>query len=256
MPFRFLSALVCLAAGTVSAQPAEVLDLPVDAETRTRAVGLYAVSAPDGGAPLSLRIEARGAGLVGSIQGNDPTRLLYQGSLTFRPEADPAFEIRLGTDPDVIIVSPGGEMTGTRVGAPGADLATAGPLFDALREADRALFEAIFVACDADAAVAMLDADVEFYHDKGGRTTGEAVHTAVGTQATECPRARGMTREVVEGSLVVSPIPGFGAVQTGTHRFAEPGGVTVARFAHVWHETPDGWRVHRALSFDHRPETD
>ncbi|MEM6326883.1 MAG: nuclear transport factor 2 family protein [Bacteroidota bacterium] len=259
--FALLLVLLSLSVSNAKAQDTEVLDLSLDAETRADVSGLFTVTPPDPGAPtMTLRLFEDGGVLKGTMNGNEPTRMLYQGDYAFRPEAAPAFLITFVPAPDgsmrVTIQSPNGTLEGTRMGDPDSDPSTSGPLFDALAEADHELFTTIFVACDPDAAVAFLDDDVEFYHDKVGASMGEEVHTAIRNQATNCPRARGVTRELLPGSLFVSPIPGFGAVQTGVHRFVEGESVTVARFTHLWRETPDGWRVSRVLSYDHRTETE
>ena len=59
----------------------------------------------------------------------------------------------------------------------------------------------------------------------------------------------------MSGSLQVYPIKGYGAVQTGVHRFVERGvpTMTVAKFVHLWRKTDDGWKLSRVLSFDHHP---
>jgi hypothetical protein len=74
------------------------------------------------------------------------------------------------------------------------------------------------------------------------------------TAARTCPRARGVRRELVPGSLRVYPISGYGAVQTGEHRFVQPGGAppTTARFVHVWRYDGGAWKASRILSLDHQ----
>lgn len=65
-----------------------------------------------------------------------------------------------------------------------------------------------------------------------------------------------MRRLLVEGSLKVYPIQGFGAVQTGVHRFVEEGASTstIAKFVHLWQNKNGKWILTRVLSFDHRLE--
>jgi hypothetical protein len=63
-----------------------------------------------------------------------------------------------------------------------------------------------------------------------------------------------MSRELVPGSLEVHPVPGFGAIQLGTHRFlhpAEPKNIGEAKFIHVWRLQNGAWKLARVLSFDH-----
>lgn len=123
-------------------------------------------------------------------------------------------------------------------------------LFDELARMDSELFDAAFVACDADRFRKVFADDAEFYHDRTGASFGEDVRTL-----KSCPRENGVTRTLVPGSLEVYPMQGYGAVQVGRHVFArkgEPGSET-ARFVHLWKREGDGWRLARVLSFDHRP---
>ena len=71
------------------------------------------------------------------------------------------------------------------------------------------------------------------------------------------PDAWRSRRALVPESLVVDPIPGFGAVEAGEHLFYEGRGdgserlAGRARFAQVWALTPTGWRLSRVLSYSH-----
>lgn len=118
-------------------------------------------------------------------------------------------------------------------------------------------FFAAFNACDVDGHMAMLDENLEFYHDKGGLTKGRdgmermARERCANSQVT-------LRREAVKGSLMVYPVHGYGAIQEGSHRFylTEQGGeeqwIETARFVHVWEYGETGWKIVRALSYDHR----
>jgi hypothetical protein len=131
---------------------------------------------------------------------------------------------------------------------------TSGPLYDALLEMDRRLFEASFVTCDAATANAIFADDVEFYHDQAGRSVGEQVRENTRRLTSSCPADRGVTRSLVPGSLRLYPIQAYGAVQMGTHRFEERGSATstITRFVHVWQLSDGHWRLARVLSLDHR----
>lgn len=130
------------------------------------------------------------------------------------------------------------------------DGAQAGSLHDELARMDAELFDAAFVACDAARFRAIFTEDAEFYHDRTGASTGEAVRTL-----KSCPRDNGVTRTLVPGSLEVYPMQGYGAIQIGRHLFARRGepGAEAAKFVHLWKREPGGWRLARVLSFDHRP---
>ena len=68
--------------------------LAPDDDLRARMVGRYALSPVGADAPtLSLDLFDADGALLGAIDGNDPTRMLYQGDHAFRPEAAPVFLI-------------------------------------------------------------------------------------------------------------------------------------------------------------------
>lgn len=87
-----LVAPVAAAAQTPAAAPAgaqgDVKDLPLTATERQRYVGRYTIATPDGS--MVLRIYEEAGVLKGVPEGDDdgPSRLLYQGNHTFRPEAN------------------------------------------------------------------------------------------------------------------------------------------------------------------------
>ena len=134
---------------------------------------------------------------------------------------------------------------------------TSGPLYDELARMDSLLFDASFVSCNADKANAIFAEDVEFYHDRTGLSTGEAVRENTRKLTASCPRDHGVVRMIVPGTLRVHRLKDYGAVQTGVHRFVEKGNPSgeVAEFVHVWHKTAQGWRLVRVLSFDHHSPT-
>ncbi len=121
---------------------------------------------------------------------------------------------------------------------------------------DAALFDS-FNRCDLEKFASFFVEDVEFYHDKGGLTLSrkslvESIRNNI------CGKVR---REVVAESLEAHPIPGFGAVQMGAHRFLElraggpPVPVGVARFVHLWQHKDGAWKITRVISYDHGPVT-
>ncbi len=94
-----------------------------------------------------------------------------------------------------------------------AAVAGTSPASDTLREqiraADTQLFAVAFDACDADRAAAMTTEDMEFFHDKDGKSANsrEDFRRSV---ATLCDNARKggwhLRRELVESSLQVFPL--------------------------------------------------
>lgn len=93
--------------------------------------------------------------------------------------------------------------------------------------------------------------DVEFYHDNGG-VTWNREDMLTRTRDNACGNYR---RELVEGSIEVYPIKGFGAIAQGTHRFCEATSSTcdgLADFVMVWREQGGSWQLTRVLSYGHR----
>jgi hypothetical protein len=115
---------------------------------------------------------------------------------------------------------------------------------------DQELFGA-FNTCDLEKFQSLLDPNVEFFHDKNGLSTGARVVTDQVKQNV-CGKVR---RELVPDSVEVFPMDGFGALQTGRHRFYNPAASTTpsgeARFIHLWRNTSGNWQLFRVISFDH-----
>ncbi|MFD2561546.1 nuclear transport factor 2 family protein [Aquimarina rubra] len=113
--------------------------------------------------------------------------------------------------------------------------------------------------CDIETFRTFFVEDFEFYHDKGGLTSGlTKMMSSVenGLCNPENPRVR---REVEEGSVEVFPLNNYGAIITGEHVFyvSEKGKeerlAEIAKFTHVWQHKNDQWKMTRVLSYDHQP---
>ena len=123
------------------------------------------------------------------------------------------------------------------------------PTYAAIAAADAALFAASY-SCDLETFGRYFTDDLEFYHDNTGLSVGKD-DLLQKTRANICGK---MLRELVPGSMVVHPLPGYGAIQTGRHRFlhpAEPNNIGQAEFVHVWQFKDGSWKISRVLSFDH-----
>jgi hypothetical protein len=138
-------------------------------------------------------------------------------------------------------------------GAAAQESPRSGRLYEELAAMDRELFDVAFVACDQAKFQSLFTEDAEFYHDRDGARYGDDV-----TRLNGCPKAEGVTRTLVEGSLEAYPIKDFGAVQVGRHIFTKVGeeGATIAQFVHLWKHSDGQWRLARVLSFDHHPVKD
>ena len=130
----------------------------------------------------------------------------------------------------------------------------------AIAERDAELFSVMFDRCEPEALADIVTADFEFYHDKGGRMVGRDAFVAdysAGCEAKKAPDAWRPRRVLVADPLRVYPVPGYGAVEEGTHLFYErqgdgPGSlVGRARFSIVWTLENGRWRAARVLSIDH-----
>jgi hypothetical protein len=135
-------------------------------------------------------------------------------------------------------------------------------LTQAIAARDAALFEVMFDQCDPAALKRLVTDDMEFYHDKGGLMGREAfiADYAKSCEAKRAPDAWRSRRELKPETLKVYAIPGFGAVEEGSHLFYERKGdgperlAGKARFSILWKLGDDGqWRMARTFSIDHAP---
>lgn len=122
----------------------------------------------------------------------------------------------------------------------------------AITTLDAALFDS-YNKCDLEKFASFFVEDVEFYHDQGGLTLGRAALTD-SVKKNICGKT---TRELVPGTLQVFYMKGYGAIETGVHRFHHPGhedteGVGEGRFIHLWQCKDGAWRITRVMSYDHR----
>ena len=100
------------------------------------------------------------------------------------------------------------------VGSGSLALAQTDNLFRTIAKQD-SLFFLAYNNCDLKTQSAYYSDTLEFYHDKTGLETSKAKILA-DTKQFICGK---VTRELVPGSLEVSPLPGFGAVEVGMHQF-------------------------------------
>lgn len=147
--------------------------------------------------------------------------------------------------------------------AEGPDTPTSGPLYAKVAELDAKLFDAVFMHCDADKVAALVADDFEFYHDQWGQIA-RSKDQFVSIIRGQCERqAQGTDyharRELVPDSLRVYPLKGYGAVETGTHRFyrLDKGGpagqlTETAEFFQLWKEDHGSWKLARVISYDHQ----
>jgi hypothetical protein len=115
---------------------------------------------------------------------------------------------------------------------------------------DLALFDT-YNRCDLEAFSSFLADDVEFYHDQGGVTLGNANLTE-SVKKNIC--GGDVRRELVPGTFQANYMKGYGAVELGVHRFVHPKSnnpTGEGRFVHLWQYKEGKWKVTRAISYDH-----
>jgi len=127
------------------------------------------------------------------------------------------------------------------------------PLYQKMLSLDTAMFDAFNKCSDPTELAkhgAFFDKGVEFFHDLGGVTWG-----AEGLLANTRKNVCGQFNRVLDAqSFRVFPIPGYGAITMGTHRFCHTPTTCegIGEFTTVWRETQGVWQVTRALSYAHR----
>lgn len=135
-------------------------------------------------------------------------------------------------------------------------------LRDEIHAVDAEYFRLLWKDCEApEKLAAFLHPDGEFYHDVNGyRKDSNAsirfMQRRCEGQAKTGERTR---RELVDSSFSVDPVPLFGAIASGEHRFYRtPKGkpeqlIGTARFLIVYKRESDGWKGYRAVSYAHSP---
>ena len=127
------------------------------------------------------------------------------------------------------------------------------PLYDTIRHLDTAFFGA-FNRRDISAVKSFLSEELEFYHDLGGVTN---YNQNIDAFERSFHSERKLRRELVKGSLEVSPIKDYGAVELGEHFFyaTEKGQneklSSKAKFIHLWQNKNGVWRITRIISYAH-----
>jgi hypothetical protein len=121
-------------------------------------------------------------------------------------------------------------------------------LHDSISQMDSILFEA-YNNCKPEVFESLLSNDIEFYHDRGGLITSKQ-ELVVAIKNNICGK---VTRELLKGSIEVYPIPNYGAVQMGLHRFYNKEEATntpsrFSKFVHTWLRENGKWKLSRVIS--------
>src|SRR4030095_4265092 len=120
-------------------------------------------------------------------------------------------------------------------------------LYKTIVKLDSTFFHA-YNTCDLKTQEAFYADSIEFFHDKGGLETSKK-KILDATEKNICGKG---TRELVGGSIEVSPIPGYGAVQIGMHMFhnnQEPNSKPhPSRFIIIWRNNDGRWTITKVIS--------
>lgn len=129
-------------------------------------------------------------------------------------------------------------------------------LRDTIVNLDKALFDALN-ACDLEGWRRYLAEDIEFYQDNDDVTTTREQLEPSFMDRCGPDNVSTLRRELVQETVEVHPIQGYGAVQFGTHRFwvvkdGEPNQLAATpRFVHLWRNEDGAWQITRVISYGH-----
>ena len=118
-------------------------------------------------------------------------------------------------------------------------------------------FWTAYNACDVDKMATFVTEDFEFYHDKGGLTSGKETFVK-GLSERLCAGDTRLRREAIESTVEVFPLNGYGAILSGDHVFyvkmegRDEFKDGKAKFTHVWRLAEGKWQMARVLSYDHK----
>ncbi|PZP50183.1 MAG: DUF4440 domain-containing protein [Pseudopedobacter saltans] len=111
---------------------------------------------------------------------------------------------------------------------------------------DSSFFHA-YNSCDIEKQRAFYNDTIEFFHDKSGLETSKEKILS-DTKKYICGKVQ---RELVDGSIEVSPVPGYGAIEIGQHRFRnlkENSVSNPSKFVIVWKQEGDKWTITKVIS--------
>ncbi|MFT4204543.1 MAG: nuclear transport factor 2 family protein [Chitinophagaceae bacterium] len=109
------------------------------------------------------------------------------------------------------------------------------------------LFFQAYNNCDMETQKNFYNDTIEFFHDKGGLETSKEKILA-DTRKYICGKVQ---RILVNGSIEVSPVPGYGAIEIGQHRFHNLSEKSVSRpskFVIVWKNDNGKWTMTKVIS--------
>jgi hypothetical protein len=111
------------------------------------------------------------------------------------------------------------------------------------------IFFNAYNTCNLEKQAGIYDNSIEFYHDKGGLMTSK-IEILDGTKKYICGKVK---RILVDESVEVHAINGFGAVEMGTHKFQnyskkDLGISEPEKFVIIWKNVDGNWKISRVIS--------
>lgn len=131
-------------------------------------------------------------------------------------------------------------------GISSAGIAQSTALYHTILKLDSVFFQA-YNDCDLTKQSEFYSDSIEFFHDKTGLETSKE-KILEDTKKFVCGKVR---RELVKGSMDVSPIPGYGAVATGLHKFhnrQNHSSSSSSRFVIIWRYKNEKWTIAKVIS--------
>ena len=132
--------------------------------------------------------------------------------------------------------------------------ANAAELLATIGALDKDFFDA-YNKCDVNKIDSLFTDDIEFYHEKRGQLVGRKSVMEAFSKNLCGDKSNRVRRELVEGTLRVYVLDGFGALAVGEHRFyltmaAQKEKLDgIGHFANVWQLKDGQWRMSRVLSY-------
>jgi hypothetical protein len=128
------------------------------------------------------------------------------------------------------------------------DPGKSGALYDEGVALDARYFDA-FNQCDVATLEKLTDAQIQFYHDKDGLAVGRDPFLKA-VKANVCGK---FTRVVDKASIEVWPIPNYGMMMVGVHRFHHADGSRdgIGKFMTLWAKRDGEWKMTQTFSYAH-----
>lgn len=225
--------------------------------------GSFSVNTPDGSSKRDnavLVLTSSGGNLAGTAGSSIDQQMpisdirVTEDEIRFHMDAAGGLDFKLRRVNDQLVGEASGKILAKVDVRPAPGLLQHAQLAAEIGEVDRKLFEA-FDSCNLEVYASYLDFDLEFYHDRGGKT---GYREQLDSLRQRCGEGLVLRRELLQDSLVVNAAPGFGAIEAGTHRFyaKQKDGTehldATARFTEIWTKASGSWKLVRIISYDHQ----